>query len=128
MSLHRLTTLVSGLQDTLSLLTTVNSLLIRCTAAEQLLGLLTQITLVLTQCLPTQTRTGIAGTGGTRLKKRFNLFNTLRRALGCAINSDSQCVPQLAFPLHRRFCQKVTELQNVTIAMTIFMARPIKLF
>lgn len=100
------TTLVFSLQDTLSLLTTVNSLLIRCTAAEQLLNLLTRFTLVLTQCLPTQTRIRVAGTGGTRLKKRFNLFNTLCRASGCAINSDRQCVPQLISPLHLRFIRK----------------------
>jgi len=128
MSLHWLTRMVFGLQDTLSLLTAVNSLLIRCTAAEQLLNLVTQFTLVLTQCLPSQTRIGVTGTGGTRLKKRFSHFNTLNRASGCAINSDRQCVPQLVFPLHRPFCQQVTELQNVPTAMAIFMARPIKLF
>jgi len=128
MSLHWLTTPVFGLQDTLSLLTTVNSLLIRCTAAEQLLNLLTQLTLVLTQCLPTHTRITVAGTGGTRLKKRFSFFNTLCRASGSSINSDRQCVPQLVFPLHRRLYQKVTELQNVPAAMAIFTARPIKIF
>jgi len=120
---HWLTTPVFGLQDTLSFLTTVNSLLIRCTAAE-LLILLTQFTLVLTQCLPTHTRIRVVGTGGTRLKKRFSFFNTLCQASGCPINSDCQCVPQLVFPLHRRFYQKVTESQNVPTVMTIFVVAP----
>jgi len=115
---------VFGLQDTLSLLTTVNSLLIRCTGAEQLLNLLTQFTLVLTQCLPTHTRIRVAGTGVARLKKRFSFFNTLCQASACTINADCQHVPQLVFPLHRRFYQKVTELQNVPTAMTIFIVAP----
>jgi hypothetical protein len=84
--------------------------------------------LVLTQCLPAQTRTRFAGTGGTRLRKRVNLFQHIMSDDGCATNSDRQCVPQLVFSSHRRFYQKATELQNVPIAMTIFMARPTKLF